>query len=68
VINPGDQVWAQLRARLETVGSDLVLIAQSQGVLADPSTAYLTISLAVGTLETILYEMRRAGLVVRRQP
>jgi hypothetical protein len=60
--NPADQVWAHLRARLETVGSDLVLIAQSQGALANPSTAYLTISLAVGTLE------RRAGLVVRRQP
>jgi hypothetical protein len=68
VTNQTDALWVQLRARIENIGADLVVIGQAQGMLADPAVAYITISIAVGTLERILYEMRVAGLGPRSQP
>lgn len=60
---PLDQLCNQLRARIETVGDDLVHVAQGQGAFSDPVGVYMTVSLAVGTLEIVLYEMRRNGVV-----
>jgi hypothetical protein len=60
---PLEQLCNQLRARIETVGDDLVHVAQGQGAFTNPVGVYMTVSLAVGALEVVLYEMRRNGMV-----
>jgi hypothetical protein len=60
---PLDQVCNQLRAKIETIGDDLVHVAAGHGTFSNPQAVYLTLSLAIGALETITYEMRRHGLL-----
>jgi hypothetical protein len=58
-----DDVSNRIRARLETVSDTVADIAAGTGKFSDPVGAYLTLSIQIGTLEAVLREMRRLGLV-----
>ena len=58
-----DDLGNRLRARIETVSTTLADVAAGTGKFSDPVGAYLTISIQIGSLESILREMRRLGLV-----